>query len=208
MNTNDNIIDKFKYIGLDLDNIPKLIREFEPLDYRPSKYNDEHMYKVYKYVNINDIQILLTPTNRLSDISEKYGKAVPLFEYLTPETEKNIERHTKFLSMLSNINVEEIEEIENEQKRLNENIPFKVKYQKDYLWQLYYSEYTDKYFMLVTTEDLDHSAFFYLLKKQLQNGNKRKKEKIFVPISYTDYSREYLNKTQISDIQNYFFDLL
>lgn len=75
MNTNDNITDKFKYIGLDLDNIPKFIKDFEPLDYRPSKYNDEHVYKVYKYININDIQILLTPTNRLSDISEKYRKS-------------------------------------------------------------------------------------------------------------------------------------
>ena len=43
-----------------------------PLDYRPSKFNDEHNYKVYKYVNVEDIQILLTPTNRLCDISEKY----------------------------------------------------------------------------------------------------------------------------------------
>ena len=203
MNTNDNIIDKFKYLGLDLDNIPKEIKEFKSLDYRPSKYNDDHTYKVYRYVDINDIQILLTPTSRLSNISEKYGKAVPLYEYLTPKTAENIERHTKFLSMLSSMNVDEIEEIEDEQKRLNENIPFKVKYQKDYLWQLYYSEYTDKYFMLVTTEDLDYSAFFYILKKQLQRSNKRKKEKIFVPISYTDYSREYLNRMQISDIENY-----
>ena len=203
MNTNDNIIDKFKYLGLDLDNIPKEIKEFKSLDYRPSKYNDDHTYKVYRYVDINDIQILLTPTSRLSNISEKYGKAVPLYEYLTPKTAENIERHTKFLSMLSSMNVDEIEEIEDEQKRLNEDIPFKVKYQKDYLWQLYYSEYTDKYFMLVTTEDLDYSAFFYILKKQLQRSNKRKKEKIFVPISYTDYSREYLNRMQISDIENY-----
>lgn len=75
MNTKDNIIDKFKYLGLDLASIPESIKEFEPLDYRPSKYNDEHVYKVYKYVDINDIQILLTPTNRLSDISEKYRQS-------------------------------------------------------------------------------------------------------------------------------------
>ena len=131
------------------------------------------------------------------------GKAVPLYEYLVPETEENIERHTKFLSMLSNMDINKIEEIEDEQKRLNEEIPFKVKYPKDYLWQIYYSEYKNKYFMLVTTEDLEYSAFFYILKKQLQNTSKRKKEKVFVPISYTDYSREYLNRNQISDIENY-----
>ncbi len=105
--------------------------------------------------------------------------------------------------MVSKINIDEIEEIENEQKLLNKNIPFKVKYQRDYLWQIYYSEYTNKYFMLVTTEDLDYSAFFYLLRKQLQNVKKRKKERIFVPISYTDYSREYLTRDEFADIENY-----
>ena len=54
--------------------------------------------------------------------------------------------------------------------------------------------------MLVTIEDLEYSAFFYLLKKQLQNS---KQEEIFVPISYTDYSREYLGKAQIADLENY-----
>lgn len=102
--------------------------------------------------------------------------------------------------MVSNMDIQKIEEIEEEQKSLNEQIPFKIKYAKDYLWQIYYSEYTNQYFMLVPTEDLEYSAFFYLLKKQLQNSNE---EKIFVPISYMDYSREYLSRMQISDIENY-----
>lgn len=131
------------------------------------------------------------------------GKAVPLYAYLTPDNEENIERHTKFLSMVSSMDIDKIEEIDNEQKILNDRISFKVKYPKDYLWQIYYSEYTNKYFMLVPTEDLEYSAFFYILKKQLQNAKGRKQEKIFVPISYTDYSREYLNRTQIADVENY-----
>ena len=101
--------------------------------------------------------------------------------------------------MVSNMNIEQIEELEEEQKVLNKRIPFRIKYQKDYLWQIYYSECTNKYFMLVPTEDLEQSAFFYLLKKQLQNNN----EKIFVPISYMDYTRDYLTRMQISDIENY-----
>ncbi len=75
MSTNDNVIDKLKYLGLDFDKIPKSLKEFKSLEYRPSKYNDEHVYKVYKYIDVNDIQILLTPTNRLSNISEKYRKS-------------------------------------------------------------------------------------------------------------------------------------
>ena len=199
MDTNDNIIKKLKYLGLDLEDIPEKIKKFESLEYRPSKFGDEHKYKVYKYVDVCDIEILLTKANRLSPISEKYGKAVPLYAYLNPNEEENVERHTKFLSMVSNMDISKIEELENEQRNLNNEIPFKVKYPKDFLWQIYYSEYTNKYFMLVTTEDLDQSGFFYVLKKQLQNQN----EKIYVPISYMDYTRDYLTTSQISDIENY-----
>ncbi len=118
---------------------------------------------------------------------------------MSPEKEENIERHTKFLEMVKNLEIDKIEEIEQEQKILNKQIPFKIKYPKDYLWQIYYSEYTNKYFMLVTIEDLEYSAFFYLLKQQLAGNN----GKIFVPISYTDYSREYLTRAQETDIENY-----
>ena len=75
LNTNENIVNNLKYLGLDLEKLPNSIKEFEPLDYRPSKLNDEHNYKVYKYVDIKDIKILLTPTNRLCDVSEKYRES-------------------------------------------------------------------------------------------------------------------------------------
>ena len=35
---------------------------------------------------MKDIQILLTPTNRLNSITEKYSKALPLCEYLNKES--------------------------------------------------------------------------------------------------------------------------
>ena len=75
MDTNGEILKKLSYIGLDLEKIPESIKKFEPLEYRPSKYNDEHRYKVYKYVDVNSIEILLTKANRLSNISEKYRKS-------------------------------------------------------------------------------------------------------------------------------------
>ena len=36
------------------------------------------------------------------------------------------------------------------------------------MWEIYYSEFTGKYFMMVTTEDQNNNAFFYLLKKQIE----------------------------------------
>ena len=70
---NLNILNnKINYIGFELEEVPEFLKDFEPLNYRVPKVYDETTYKVYKYVNVGDIQILLTKTNRLCDISEKY----------------------------------------------------------------------------------------------------------------------------------------
>lgn len=128
------------------------------------------------------------------------GKAVPIRQYINPENAEDIERHAIFLRMLNKINIEDISKLEEEQKLLNREIPFKVKTHNNYLWQIYYSEFTNQYFMLVPIEDLEYSAFFYLLKKQLEN---KADEEIFVPISYMDYSRKYLKKSEIAELENY-----
>lgn len=196
----DEIEEKLKYIGLDLNNVPETLKIFEPLNYRITKKYEENRYKQYRFVPIKDIEILLSPTNRLNSIEEKYKKASPIYSYLVPDTEENILKHATFLQMLKKVRIEDIENIEAEQKQLTAKVPFKVKYPGNYLWQIYYSENSDKYFMLVPTEDSDYSAFFFLLKKQLE---KRKSGKIFVPISHIDYSRGLLSKSEIEDIENY-----
>lgn len=196
----DEIEEKLKYLGLDLNNVPETLKIFEPINYRITKKYEENKYRQYRFVPIKDIEILLSPTNRLNNIEEKYSKASPIYSYLVPDTEENILKHATFLQMLKKVRIEDIENIEAEQKQLSTKIPFKVKYPGNYLWQIYYSEATDKYFMLVPTEDSDYSAFFFLLKKQLE---KRKSGKIFVPISHIDYSKGLLSKSEIEDIENY-----
>ena len=196
----EGISDKLEYLGLDLDNIPEKFKKNEPLEYRVPRLYDEKQYRQYRYIDIKDIQILLSPTNRLEELSEKYKKARPLSEYLDSKNEDNILKYTTFLNMLRNMNIDEIEEIKKEQENLNKNIPFKVKFHGNYLWQIYYSENTDKYFMIVPTEDTDYSTFFYLLKRQIEN---KKTGKIFVPISGVMYSNKYLKKTEFEDLENY-----
>ena len=195
-----DIEEKLEYIGLDLENIPKKFMEFEPLEFRVPKSYDEKQYKQYRYVPVNDIQILITPTNRSDDLKMKYKKAQPFFEYLDSEHEENIENYTTFLRMLRQMNVSDIEKIEKEQDNLNKKIPFKVKFEGNYLWQIYYSENTKKYFMLVPTEDTDYSTFFYLIKKQIEDNPN---DKIFVPIRNLSYSTKYFKKSEFEDISNY-----
>ena len=195
-----NLTEKMKYIGLNLNDIPASLKSFENLEYRPIRNYDEKNYKTYRYLNVKDIKILLTKHNRLDAITEKYADAVPIYPYLSPEREEKIELHTRFLKMLTTLRTDEIEEVESKQKELNEKIPFRVKFEKDYLWQVHYSEFTDQYFMLVPTEDQDQSSFFYLLKRIL---TKKTRGKIFVPICYSEYSTDYLKKSEIEEMEKY-----
>lgn len=202
--TNENDIEeKLKYLGLDLEKIPNFFKDYKNLEYKPLKAYEENTYKVYRYVPISKIQILLTPMNRLNTLKEKYGKAMPVASYLEPEREEDIIKHTTFLKMLKNVQIEEIEYVEEEQKRLNKQIPFKVKFDENYLWQIYYSDLTDTYFMLVPTEDLEYATFFYLLKKQIEYHKTKKEAMIFVPICYENYGGQYLKSSEISDMEKY-----
>ena len=194
------IAEKLEYIGLDLEQIPETIKNYEDVKFKPTTGFDEKKYRQYRFISPKEIEILLSPTNRLEDAKEKYSKAMPLISYLLTDSEENIERHEKFLKMLKKVKIEEIEKIEEEQQEINKKIPFKVRYPGNYLWQIYYSSTTDKYFMIVPTEDKDYSTFFYVLKKQIE---KKKAGKVFVPISNLDYTKELINKTEIQSLENY-----
>ena len=200
---NDKIKDKLKYIGLDLENIPDFIKNHAYISYKPSRGYDENKYNIYKYIDVRDIQILLTPTNRMDLLMDKYDKASPLNQYMVSNDEENIVKHTMFLNMLKKVKLEEIKKIEEEQNKLNKEVPFKVRYSENYLWQIYYSETSGQYFMLEPVIDSEYACFFYLLKKQIECFKKNKEYKIFVPICHLDYSGRYLKKSEMSDLENY-----
>ncbi len=194
------IAEKLEYICLDLEQIPETLKYVENINFRPNTGIEENKYKQYRFVSPKELEILVSPCNRLEDTKTKYSMAKPLVSYLDPKTEEEKQLHEEFLRMLSEVDIDEIKEIEEQQQNLNKKIPFKIRYPKNYLWQIYYSENDEKYFMIVTTEDKDYSTFFYVLKKQLE---KKKAGKIFVPISNIDYSKEILNKTEIESLENY-----
>lgn len=196
----DEILQKIEYLGLNLSRTQKVLKDFENLEYKVPKFYDESQYKQYRYVKVKDIQILLTPANRLDELEEKFKKSSPLADYLDRKSEENIIKYTTFLKMLKNVQIEKIEEIEKEQDKLLKNIPFKVKFASNYMWQIYYSKNTDKYFMLVPTEESENEAFFYLIKKKIEN---KKNSTIFVPVSGVDYSSDYLKKSEYQNIENY-----
>ena len=91
---NLNILNsKIKYIGFELEKVPEFLKDFEPLNYRVPKVYDETTYKIYKYVKIKDIEILITPKDRLDELSERYKLASP-FIYIYEA--RNKRRHRKY----------------------------------------------------------------------------------------------------------------
>ncbi len=196
---------KVKYIGFELGEVPEFLQTFEELNYRVPKVYDETTYKVYKYVSIDDIDILVTPTNRLDELEKKYKYASPLFTYMKAETNEDIEKYARFLKMINQTNLVDIEKIELEQDKMDKQPPFEVKYPGNFKWEIYYSDFADKYFMMASTEETDNSQLFYLLKKKIEANNDkgRKKKKIFIPISNEEYSERILKKSEIADLENY-----
>lgn len=204
--TKGDLQKKLKYLNLDLEKIPEEITEYKPLNYNVSRLNNDKDHRVFRYVPIDKIEILFTPCLRTDPLKEKYSKAMPLFKYILPaENEEDIEKYTTFLKMLDKISIPDIENIVNIQNELDKKEPFRVKYNKDHLWQIYYSQTTGLYFMLVCTKEETFSEFFYLLKMKLECAKKKSKSvpQIYVPINATNYSEEFLNRTEIADLENY-----
>ena len=196
----EKIKKKLDYLGLNLIRVPKILKEFEPINYRPTKSYDDTSYKVYQYIPVCDIQILLAPTHRLADLNQKYKMSAPIAAYLDTKSEENIERFATFLAMLDGMKEEEIVELEEEQEKLKQILPYEIKYSHNYIWQIFYSDVSNKYFMLVPTNETNNSAFFYLLKKQIACSKSRKKDYIFAPVTHQDYSGRYLVQSQITYI--------
>lgn len=185
--------DVLEYIGLDLENIPQKLLEAEPIHF--SDFSNSNVYKVYNYVSVHDLEILITPLDRTAEIRERYKTAKPLSAYLQTDDRKSKEI---FNDVLDSASVNEIKKLENLQEKLK-NIPYFVKYDKNYLWQIYYSKEDNKYFMLFPANEGETSVLFYIIKKKLEKEDTR----IFVPINKMDYKGNLLTSAQINDIENY-----
>ena len=124
--------EKLQYLKLNLDKIPEVLMKFEPINFSVSRLNNDKDHRVFRFVPIDKIEILLTPCLRTDPLREKYSNALPLSKYITTgeETDEDIERYTTFLKMLNTISIPEIENIKNIQKELQKKEPFKVKYSK------------------------------------------------------------------------------
>ena len=183
-----------EYIGLNLEKIPKELQTSNAIHFY--SYSSSNTYKVYDYISVHDLEILITPLDRTAELKERLKKARPLAEYLLTEDSK---MQKLFADVLYSASVTEIKKLESLQEKLIKQMPYFVKYDKNYLWQIYYSKEDNKYFMLFPANEGETSVLFYIIKKKLEKEDTR----IFVPISKLDYSEKILSKSEMNDIENY-----
>lgn len=186
------------YIGLNLNKIPQALKSKDIIDIRTSEIKAEKDYKVYKEVPIKDITILITNSLRLDEPVKKMESLNALEYYLDS---KNEEEYISFLNCLRNTSLDEIREIEELQEKLIQIQPAKIKYEKDYLWQIYYVKRTDKYYMIVPIQETNEQVFLYMLKKKIEKS----KDKIYVPICNMDYESSLIETNKINTLENYLY---
>ena len=78
-----------KYIGLNLNDIPDFLKKNKIAECNLAKEYRDKTYKVYKYIDVNDIQIFITSAGSMSNIQNKCKEAKTIGEYLSNEELKN-----------------------------------------------------------------------------------------------------------------------
>jgi len=202
LSTKEDIMEKLNIIGLDLDNLPSFLEDSKPIVFNPSRLNNDKELKVYKYVSIKDIEIYCTTAYRDNQIKEKYDKSIAFGTYIK-QAQDDDEKAVELMKVFDKISEAGIRRISLEQSKMEKKIPFTVSFNRNQLWQIYYSEYSGKYFMLFSLKEDTFDELFYLLKKKIELETSTRDEKVYVPISYVNYSEKYLTNKQINDIENY-----
>lgn len=117
---NDELKDKLDYLGLNLKKLPKFIKDSEKPSFSTSRLNNDKDLKIYRFVPIDQIEILLTPCLRSDDIKQKFAEAIPLRNFLHNDgDEEEVALFKTFAKILRNMSVTEIEKIQELQESLN-----------------------------------------------------------------------------------------
>ena len=164
------------------------------VEYQVAKsFDNSKIYKIYKKIDPSKVEILISNTDRTSDIKTRYNLSVPIQEYYK-------ENKDEFIALAEKTSKSKIEELENEQKEFEKHIPYFIRYENNYIWQIYYSDIEDKYFMLFPANEGETESLFFMIKQKLTGEFKN----IYVPICQVEYNQlVFKDKKKISDIENY-----
>ena len=117
-------INIFDYIGLDIDKIPLFLKKNNINEYDFQNTKKQKEYKIYKYVDVNNIDIFikLEQENELINISELF----------------NNENLKKSLIDLSNsIDMDKVKRIEIDQDKVDISYPYGISFSTEKEWNIF-----------------------------------------------------------------------
>lgn len=170
MQTKEKLTENFEYLGLKDEYKEYILNKKTNIEFEINRIYSDKEQKVYKYINIDDIEIILTPHNKDDDLKEKINDGIYI-QYFLENNDENLDsykRKLEFNKIVDGLNKEKIEEIEKEQQAYNEKIPFNITYSRAHMWNIYYDLKTQKYFMLVCLKEADFNELLYLVKQKVR----------------------------------------
>lgn len=198
------ILEKLKQLKIDIENVPEVLKIEKKVKYKNPKDYDNTSYKVYQFVDVKDIEIYLTKTTRMEKTETKYKLARPIEEFLCADNEDKIEEYFQFIELVKKLDLDALKALEQRQKQFQKQVPFEIKYKDNFIWDIYYSEAEEKYFMMFPTEEQEVETLFYLIKKKIELQKSQKKtEYIYVPISNKEIEYDFLKRSEYADLENY-----
>ena len=163
--------------------------------YGDRKYNikqeailENNMKKVYKYIPISKIDVMVTNHSRNDKIKDKLRDAMPIVKYIYSKEFKDYDN-------------QKYEEIDHLQKQLLEKEPFKIIYEEDIFYEIYYMKEENRYILLICTEDIVFKEIQYMLQKKAEYYISRKEEYIYAGIVNLEYSENFLYKEEIEELE-------
>lgn len=176
--------------------------------YGDRKYNikqeailENNMKKVYKYIPISKIDVMVTNHSRNDKIKEKLRDAMPIVKYIYSKEFKDFDK-VRLEYLLKDYDNQKYEEIDHLQKQLLEKEPFKIIYEEDIFYEIYYMKEENRYILLICTEDIVFKEIQYMLQKKAEYYISRKEEYIYAGIVNLEYSENFLYKEEIEELED------
>lgn len=162
---------------------------------------ENNIKRVYKYIPISKIDIMVTNHSRNDRINDKLLDSMPLIEYIYSKEFKDFDR-VRLEYILKDYNKEKYQEVEDLQKEFLQKEPFKITYEEDVFYEIYYLKNENRYILLICTEDIVFKEIQYLLQKKAEYYITKNEDYIYTGISNLEYSENFLNKEEMQEIED------
>ena len=104
--------------------------------------------------------------------------------------------------ILKDYNKEKYQEVEDLQKEFLQKEPFKITYEEDVFYEIYYLKNENRYILLICTEDIVFKEIQYLLQKKAEYYITKNEDYIYAGISNLEYSESFLSKEEMQEMED------